>query len=205
MPIKKQGWLLLLAIFLLLALVTAFVLMSPSSTIHFTLLRLCGLYGFILLSVATSITPFLKEVTMLFGKPFMRIHHVFAVVGIIAITLHPILLAARFLNPGVFLPRFDDWFVFWQNAGRPALVIIYVAVLAALLMRKAPRHWRSFHALMYVALLFGVVHAGLVGTDMANYAVTVVVYSLFAFSMFVFFLKRYRSYRLKRRVTPTPA
>ncbi len=204
MPIKKQGWLLLLAIFLLLVLVTAFVLMSPSSTIHFTLLRLCGLYGFILLSVAASITPFLREVTMFFGKPFMRIHHVFAVVGVIAITLHPILYAVLILDPAVFLPRFDDWFVFWQNAGRPALVMMYIAVSAALLRRKAPRNWRSFHALMYAVFLFAVVHASLVGTDMANYAVMVLVYSLFAFSMFVFFLKRYRSYRLKR-VTPISA
>ena len=38
-----------------------------------------------------------------------------------------------------------------------------VAVFAAFLRAKAPKYWRAFHALMYVVLLFGIVHANLFG------------------------------------------
>jgi DMSO/TMAO reductase YedYZ heme-binding membrane subunit len=109
--------------------------------------------------VATLTTPFLKEITQSFGKPFLKVHHSFSLLGIIFITLHPVFNAIERLSLSVFVPRFDSWERFWMFAGRPAFIILYVAVLAAILRTKAPKYWQAFHALMYVVLLFGIAHA----------------------------------------------
>ena len=108
--------------------------------------------------VATLITPFLKEITQAFGKPFLRIHHAFSILGIVFITLHPVFNAIQRLSLSVFVPRFDSWITFWRLAGRSAFLILYIALFAALLRVKAPKYWRPFHALMYIVLLFGIVN-----------------------------------------------
>ncbi|MCW3983979.1 MAG: hypothetical protein NWE96_08275 [Candidatus Bathyarchaeota archaeon] len=161
--------------------------------------RLFALNGFIALSIATIMAAFLKEVTLFFKKPFTRIHHYFAAAGLVLITLHPIALAIRFLNPAVFVPNFNSLYDFLFFGGRPALILIFVAFVAVLLRRKMVRYWRWFHALMYVALFLGVVHANLSGTDFANLAVLVIFNGLFAASVAAFVLKRWQFYRLKKQ------
>lgn len=159
--------------------------------------RLFALNGFIALSIATIMAAFLKEITLFFKKPFTRIHHYFAAAGLVLITLHPIALAIRFLNPAVFVPNLNSIYDFLYFGGRPALILIFVAFVAVLLRRKMVRYWRWFHALMYVALFLGVVHADLSGTDFENPAILVVFNGLFVASVAAFALKRWQFYRLK--------
>ena len=147
--------------------------------------------------VATLITPFLKEITQAFGKPFLRIHHAFSVLGIVFITLHPVFNAIQRLSLSVFVPRFDSWKRFWMFAGRPAFIILYIALFAALLRTKAPKYWRPFHALMYIVLLFGIVHANLIGDDFENLGIMIIFNTLFFASIASFALKRYRNFRMK--------
>lgn len=147
--------------------------------------------------MATLITPFLKEVTQVFGKPFLRIHHAFSILGIVCITLHPVFNAVQRLSLSVFVPRFDSWETFWRLAGRPAFIILYIALLAAILRAKAPKYWRPFHALMYVALLFGIVHANLIGDDFENLGIMIIFNALFLLSIASFALKRYKNYRVR--------
>ena len=164
--------------------------------------RLFALNGFIALSIATIMAAFLKEITLFFKKPFTRIHHYFAAAGLVLITLHPITLAIRFLNPAVFVPNFNSIYDFLYFGGRPALILIFVAFFAVLLRRKMLRYWRWFHALMYVALFLGVVHADLSGTDFENPAILVVFNGLFAAAVAAFALKRWQFYRLKNQKKP---
>jgi DMSO/TMAO reductase YedYZ heme-binding membrane subunit len=152
-----------------------------------------------MLAVATAITPFIKEVTVYFGQPFMRVHHALAVLGVVFATLHPVFFALQRVNILVFLPRFDSWIVFWELAGRPALYIIYIASAAALLRRMFPRYWRYFHALMYVVLIFVIVHANLIGTDFQNLAIMVVLNALFVVAISALILKRYFNYQRRKR------
>ncbi|MCL5877183.1 MAG: hypothetical protein M1540_05170 [Candidatus Bathyarchaeota archaeon] len=159
--------------------------------------RLFALNGFIALSIATIMAALLKEITLFFKKPFTRIHHYFAAAGLVLITLHPITLAIRFLNPAVFVPNLNSLYDFLYFGGRPALILIFVAFVAVLLRRKMLRYWRWFHALMYVALFFGVVHANLSGTDFENPAILVVFNGLFVAALAAFALKRWQFYRLK--------
>ncbi|KON32387.1 hypothetical protein AC478_00400 [miscellaneous Crenarchaeota group-1 archaeon SG8-32-3] len=149
--------------------------------------------------MATLTTPFLKGVTQAFGKPFLKVHHSFAILGVIFITLHPLFNAIE-RNLSVFVPRFDSWDLFWRLAGRPAFVLIYIAVFAAFLRAKTLKYWQAFHALMYAALLFEILHANLIGHDFENLAIMIILNVLFVVSLAGFAFKRYRSYQLKKKI-----
>jgi predicted ferric reductase len=200
MALKREGIVFLLGI-TALAVIIALLFLSSAGEEEIThlALRFFGLYGYLFLSVATLTTPFLREVTQAFGKPFLKVHHSFSILGIVFITLHPVFNAIERLSLSVFVPRFDSWERFWMFAGRPAFIILYIALVAALLRAKAPKYWRAFHALMYVVLLFGIVHANLIGDDFQNLGIMIVFNALFLASLASFALKRYRNYsrRLK--------
>jgi len=200
MALKREGAVFLLGI-MALAVVIALLFLSHVGEEEFAHLavRFFGLYGFLFLSVATLITPFLKEVTQAFGRPFLKVHHAFSILGVVFITLHPVFNAIERLNLSVFVPRFDSWDLFWRLAGRPAFILLYIALLAAILRTKAPKYWRPFHALMYVALLFGIVHANLIGDDFENLGIMIIFNVLFLASIASFALKRYRTYLMKRK------
>ena len=204
MALKREGAVVLLGIIALAVIIALLVLpealpeIAEEESIH-VFVRLFGLYGFLFLSVATLITPFLSEITQAFGKPFLKVHHVFSVLGIVFITLHPVFNAVQRLSLSVFVPRFDSWETFWRLAGRPAFIILYIALLAAILRAKAPKYWRPFHALMYVVLLFGIVHANIVGDDFENLGIMIIFNALFLASIASFALKRYRNHLVKRK------
>lgn len=174
-------------------------LVSYTNPLRYSI-RLFGLWGFTSLSIAVIITPFLKEITLYFKKPFLRIHHYFAAFGLTLITLHPIVLAVMLMNPSVFIPSIGSLDAFFINGGRQALIIIYIAFVAVLIRRRMVAYWRPIHALMYVALFFGIVHADLIGTDFDNLFILIAFNVLFAAAIAAFVLKRYQTYRLKKRL-----
>jgi|DewCreStandDraft_5_1066085.scaffolds.fasta_scaffold00125_9 predicted ferric reductase len=199
MVLKREGVIFLLGIAALAAVVAVLFLASATNAEPVRLVvRFFGLYGYLFLSVATLITPFLKEVTQTFGKPFLKVHHSFSIMGIVFITLHPVFNAIERLSPSVFIPNFSSWDTFWRLAGRPAFILFYIAVFAAVLRAKAPKYWRTFHALMYVVLLFGIVHANLIGTDFENFGIMLIYNALFAAALAAFALKRYRKHLMKK-------
>ncbi len=199
MPIKRNGWLFLFGVLLLYVLVTILALFTSYFDPLGFAIRLCALYGFTALAIATAMTPFLKEITQAFGRPFIRIHHLFAVFGLIFATLHPVFFAILQMDLAVFIPRFDSWIIFWELAGRPALYILYIATVAALLRLIIPKYWRYFHALMYLVLVFVIVHGNLIGTDFQNLGILIIMNVLFIIAIGAFFLKRYQNYKRKRR------
>ncbi len=201
MVLKREGAVFLLGIAVLAVIIALLSLPNALETDPArAAVRFFGLYGFLFLSVATLITPFLREVTQAFGKPFLKVHHSFSVLGIVFITLHPVFNAIERLSLSVFVPNFDSWDRFWLLAGRPALIILYVAVAAAFLRAKAPKYWRAFHALMYVVLFFGIVHANLIGNDLRNnLGILFIFNALFIASLAGFVLKRYKIYLMKRK------
>ncbi len=204
MPLTRKGYLLLGLIVALFAAVTALALSTP---FYYTsplgvAIRLFGLYGFLMIAVALMLTPFLSAVYRTFGRPFLKIHHFFAISGIVLITLHPVSFAVLVMTPVVFIPSIQSWIDFWVNAGRAALIVLYVAVIAVLLRRRI-RHWRYLHALMYLVLLLAIVHANLIGTDFVNTGIRVIYDSLFIGVVIVFLLslRRKLSQRTARHQT----
>jgi len=190
---------LLLSIIALAVIIGLLVFPSSEEDFIHLLVMFFGLYGYLFLSLATLATPFLKEITQAFGKPFLKVHHAFSILGIVFITLHPVFNAIDRLSLSVFVPRFDSWERFWLFAGRPAFIILYIALFAALLRTKTPKYWRPFHALMYVVLLFGIVHANLIGDDFENLGIMIIFNALFLMSIASFALKRYRNHRVRLR------
>ena len=201
MSLKRAGVVFLLVIAVLAVIIAVLFLSNPieADPAH-AAVRFFGLYGYLFLSVATLITPFLREITQAFGKPFLKVHHSFAVLGVVFITLHPVFNAIE-RNLSVFVPLFDSWTLFLRLAGRPAFILLYIAVFAAFLRTKAPKYWRAFHALMYVVLLFGIVHANLIGDDFENLGIMLIFNALFIASLAGFAFKRYRNYQLKRKMS----
>ena len=199
MALKREGAVLLLSIIALAVIIGLLVFPSSEEDFIHLLVMFFGLYGYLFLSLATLATPFLKEITQAFGKPFLKVHHAFSILGIVFITLHPVFNAIDRLSLSVFVPRFDSWERFWLFAGRPAFIILYIALFAALLRTKTPKYWRPFHALMYVVLLFGIVHANLIGDDFENLGIMIIFNALFLMSIASFALKRYRNHQLREK------
>ncbi len=200
MVLKKQGIILIVGVFALAVLIGVIAFSDSQGTPVRRLVMFFALYGYFSLSLATITTPFLREITQVFGKPFIEIHHSLAVFGIGFITLHPVFNAIETLSLAVFVPIFSSWINFWIYAGRLAFIIVYIAVFAALLRRHVIKYWRFFHMLMYVVLLFGIVHANLIGQDFQNPAIAAIFDALFIAAIASFVLKRYRNYQLKQRL-----
>lgn len=199
MAIKRNGWLFLLGVLVVFLIVTVLAPLTAYSDPLRLAIRLCALYGFVALAIATAMTPFLKEITQAFGRSFLRIHHSFAILGLIFATMHPIFFAILQFDVLVFLPKFDSWQIFWELAGRPALYILYIATIAGLLRSRILKFWRYIHALMYIVLIFVIVHANLIGTDFQNPILLALMNILFVIAMGALVLKRYQYYQRKQR------
>jgi hypothetical protein len=158
---------------------------------------LFALNGFIALSIAAILTPFIKEVTLFFKKSFIKVHHYFAASGLLLITLHPISVVIQALNPALFLPNVGSFYLFLFYGGSVALIAIYTAFGAVLLRRKAVAYWRPFHALMYLALFFAVIHGNLAGYDFQNVYLMAIYDGLFVAVIVAFVLKRFQFYKIK--------
>ena len=134
--ITSKGYLVLIAIILLFVAITTLMILNTPELSFYLFIRLFALWGYTFLAIATVLTVFLKEIGKIFGRPFIKIHHVFAFTGLGLITLHPISYSIETMSTSVFKPVFDSWFGFWANAGRPAIIILYVALIAILLRKK---------------------------------------------------------------------
>jgi len=199
MALKRTGAVSLLCLIAVAVIIWLMVFLGSEEDPVHQLVMFFGLYGYLFLSVATLTTPFMKEIKQAFGTSFLKVHHALSILGLVFITLHPVSNAIENLSLSVFVPHFDSWERFWTFAGRPAFIILYIALAAAILRAKAPKYWRAFHALMYVVLLFGIVHANLIGDDFQNLGILIIFNALFLASLASFALKRYRNYsrRLK--------
>jgi len=192
--VKKEAMYGLTGILGLYILVVVLFLFSPDLEYfdHNFFVRFFALTGFYFLSISVLLTPFVREIYQMFGKPFQSLHHIFGALGLAGATIHPVVFAVEASDISVFIPDISGWTVFWELAGRPAFFIIYIAVTSAFFRRKLGKHWRSLHSLMYVALVFIFFHGYLIGTDFENLGVLIIFTVLFAASMAAPFYKRYR-------------
>lgn len=190
MAVTRNGYLLLGIIAVLLFISGAVVVKNPSPSLLTNWIRFAGLAGFVLLAVAAIMTPWSREIYRNFGTSFVPFHHMFAISGLILITLHPVFLAIRLMNATVFLPRFWPFYDLLIFAGRPALILIYIAIAGILLRRFIPGYWRALHALIWVALILGIIHADLIGTDMENPVIFMLFNGLAVVAVGAFVVKR---------------
>ena len=202
MKVKKRlftskGYALIAVIASVFIIVTVIKILTPSQDLYHFFIRLFALWGYMFMAIAVCITPFLKEVMRTFGKPFLKIHHFFAYIGICLITLHPVLLLMQTMDIKILLPNFSSWQQFWIFAGRPAIIILYIALIG-IWLRKKIRHWRIIHALMHLVLLMGFVHGLLIGTDFTNRAIVFIFSIIYGLTVISFLIKRLNKYRILR-------
>ncbi len=153
-------------------------------------IRISALSGFVSLVIASILSMYLREIRTHFNRPFMTVHHVFAALGLILATAHPVTFAIYVASLTVFIPDFSSWYAFWSLAGRQALYVIYIAVLAAFARGRIRNTWRYFHGLVYLALIFAYVHGILIGTTLSNPIMAVFFGILLVISLAVFVVKR---------------
>jgi predicted ferric reductase len=154
-------------------------------------IRLTGLIGFASLFISIIMSNFFEEFDKK-GKKNLLSHHIFSIIGIVLITLHPVILAIYKSDIGIFLPKFDSWIVFWELAGRPSLILLYIGFVSGVLLQLYKKSWRALHMIVHIALFFGLVHGYLIGTDFQNPFIVIIFVILFLISIYVSIDKRFK-------------
>lgn len=198
---RRQGlWYLILTGIVGLILVGGLIALQPVGQPLSWAIRGAALLGYLALFLASLASAYMREMFKLFGRPFVRVHHILSVAALILITLHPLLAAVRSSSLLVFLPDFSSVDRFFSLGGRPAWYLIGLASLAGLLRTRIKQMWRVIHYLNYVAFLLVTVHAILIGTDFVGSLVMKVMAVLMALVLVaVFIRKRIQRRRLRRR------
>ena len=161
-------------------------------TWHF-LGRISALIGITSLFIAILLSLLVKESKRIFGVYYLKIHHTFSFLGLLLISLHPVFLAIDFGTGSIFIPTFSSWYDFLKNAGRPALYLIYIAVMAALLRKSMAKHWKYVHSLLYPAFILGAVHSILNGRDLKIPILSLLFMTEIIIVIIIFCYKRYRN------------
>jgi len=197
-PQKKKAIYVIIPILCLYILILILFLLTPFTDAFSFIIRFGALFGFTSMFIATMMTPFVVQLYKIFGRPFVKIHHIFSITGLVLITLHPVMFAISEMNLLVFIPVFSSWIRFWELGGRLALILIYIAVIGALLRKKVRKNWRIIHALNYVALFLAYVHGVLIGQDFRNVGILVIFTIMIILSFGVLIFKRYLIYKRKK-------
>jgi predicted ferric reductase len=187
---KKNTWLLALAV---PAAVGVALLAQAGSWMpgwQSWLVRTLALSGYLLVFLATLSSASLPALAKAFGRPFVAVHHVATVAAFAAMVAHPLAYAAAFGSLEPLVPRAASLYDFFLWAGRPALVLFLVAVVAGALRLAFKKGWRYFHLAVYVAFLLVTVHANLIGTTFAGLPARIASWFLAAVATVVFVRKR---------------
>jgi predicted ferric reductase len=189
---SSETWYLVLVGFLALVLVGGLVSLQPYGSPLNWLIRGTALMGYLAIFLSIVSSAYVRQVYRVFGRPFVKVHHILSVMGLVLLTLHPLGAAIDAASPSVFLPRFDSWVVFLELGGRPAWYLVAAASLAAVLRRSIGQNWRVVHFLNYAAFLLGTVHAAMIGTDFQYTIVKAVSVALALVAVVIFIQRRRR-------------
>lgn len=181
-----RTWYLILVGIITLIIVGGLIALQPFGTPLNWIIRGSAMMGYLAVFLAIVSSAYMRQMVRIFGRPFIRVHHILSVTGLILITLHPLGVAWNSGSLLAFLPKFDSLTVFLQLGGRPAWYLIVAASLAALL-RKTFKSWRAIHFLNYVAFWLATAHAVMIGTDFQYVIMKVlaVVMSLVIVAIFI--------------------
>jgi hypothetical protein len=189
---SKSGktWYLILIGIVALILVSGLISLRPYGTPLNWLIRGAALMGYLAIFQSVLSSAYMRQIYRIFGRPFVKVHHVLSVTGLVLVTLHPLGAAIDAGSLKVFLPKFDSWGIFLQLGGRPAWYLIAAASLAAVLRKTIGRTWRTIHFLNYLAFLLVTVHAIMIGTDLQHTIVKAVSVALALVVVVIFIQKR---------------
>ena len=185
---RNTGYLVLIGLVALI-LVGGLMSVQPYGSPLNRLIRGMALVGYLAICLAIISSATMRRLVRFFGRPFVQVHHVLSVAGLILITLHPLGVAWSSGSARVLLPRFGSWLAFLQWGGPPAWYLIAAASLTAASRKAIGHNWRAIHTLTYVAFLLGTIHAAMIGTDFQN-TVAKAVLVVLAFAVVAAFVQR---------------
>ncbi|MGD2144357.1 MAG: hypothetical protein PVF54_07765, partial [Anaerolineae bacterium] len=118
-PTQGRPGLLILTGVISLILVIAVLSLQPAGTPLDWGIRAAGLLGYLVVFLAVISAAYMRRLFQLLGRPFVRIHHILAVTGLILVTLHPLGAAVRSGQISDFVPVFSPPREFLRLGGRP--------------------------------------------------------------------------------------
>jgi len=180
-------------------LVTLSIALQPFGSPLDWVIRAAAMLGYLAVFVTAVTSAYMRELFQLLGRPFIRVHHVYSVAGLVLITLHPLAAALRSSSLLVFLPDFSSFYQFFSLGGRPAWYFIVAASLAALYRAAIGQRWRLIHYLNYVAFLLATVHAILIGTDFVSPVMKGIAILMALVVIWVLVRKRVQRRKVQRR------
>ena len=200
-PIRRsrKTWPLVLASLVALILVGTPIALRPYGTPLHWAIRGCALLGYLAIFLAVIISAYMRQMIRIFGRPFIQVHHILSVTGLVLVTLHPLGVAWDYGSLGVFVPLFDSLVVFLRWGGRPAWYLIGVASLAAVLRKTFRQNWRTVHTLNYPAFFLATVHAIMLGTDFQPLIMKALPLAMSLVVVAIFIQKRLQQRRLRAR------
>jgi predicted ferric reductase len=155
--------------------------------------------GYLCVFLATISSIYVRELVRLLGRPFIRAHHIASVTGLLLLLVHPLAAAWELRSMAVFIPVTDSWSGFLRWGGRPALYLMLIGALAAVLRKPLGRNWRLVHWLNYLVLLLATVHAVLLGSDFRSLAGRAVIALIALTGVGVFVRRRIPARRPRAR------
>jgi DMSO/TMAO reductase YedYZ heme-binding membrane subunit len=169
------------------ALVIGLVSLRPIGSLLNRSIRAVALLGYLTVFVTIVSAPYMRQVYRLFGRSFVKVHHILSVSGLILLTVHPIGAAIQYASLAVWVPRFGSLAAFFQWGGAPAWYLLGLGALAAVLRKPIGQNWRLVHMLNYVAFMLASIHALQLGAEFQwpGAVVLVVVLILAATAAFI--------------------
>jgi len=155
--------------------------------------RITGLAGVSSLFIAIILSSFVRQSKKIFGTAYIKVHHLFSIIGLILVTLHPAIMAIDFGTSRIFIPNFSSWNAFLTNAGRPALYLIYIAAIAAVFRRNITKYWKYLHNIIYLAFILGAIHGMRQGSNFSSTILFILYILMIVAVVFNFIYKRYLS------------
>ncbi|HNR95742.1 MAG: Ferric reductase like transmembrane component [Chloroflexi bacterium ADurb.Bin180] len=137
---------------------------TPSSG-ALNLARAAGLIGYIALFLAILSFEFVTEMTQLYGRPYLAVHHWLAFAGLGLALLHALAMAGMERDSSVLVPRLGSLRTFLTFGGPPALYLLLIAAAAGFLRGRIGSSWKYIHWLNYAAFFLILAHSWLRGTN----------------------------------------
>ncbi len=193
---------LVLVIFVPLVLVAAALIANPPDYTLDAAVRGAAMLGYIYVFLACLSSAFLQDIVRYFGRPYLRVHHLVATIGLTLLTLHGLTVARDSRSLAIVLPRFGSVESFLMWGGPPAYILIWVAVIAAVMRLALGAGWRMLHWLNYIAFMLATAHALMIGPDFDHGAVRWAATAMALIVIAVFLSKRFRDRTSQRGGKP---
>jgi hypothetical protein len=187
---KSRTGVLTLIVIIPLILVGILLVAAPSDYTLYAAIRGAALLGYIYVFLSCLSSAFVMGLSKYFGRPFLKTHHLVAIAGLTLMSIHGLAVAWDSQSAAVFLPSFDSAEDFLMWGGRPAFILVWVAVIAAVLRLALGARWRMLHWLNYIAFLLATAHALMIGSDFGRPGLRWAATGMALIVIAVFFRKR---------------